>query len=48
MFERQFPRNVRRFNEFHALVVNTGKNFCRPQKPLCKACPLGRFLEEGQ
>lgn len=48
MFERQFPGNTRRFNEFHALVVNTGKNFCRTQKPLCDQCPLGRYLEEGR
>jgi endonuclease-3 related protein len=48
MFERQFPGNVKRFNEFHALIVNTGKNYCRTQKPLCEECPLGRYLEEGR
>jgi endonuclease III related protein len=48
MVERQFPGDTRRFNEFHALIVNTGKNFCRPQKPLCGECPLGRYLEEGR
>ena len=48
MFERQFPGNAKRFNEFHALIVNTGKNFCLPQKPLCDRCPLGRYLEEGR
>jgi endonuclease III related protein len=48
LFERQFPGNIQRFNEFHALIVNTGKNFCRTQKPLCNQCPLGRYLEEGR
>ncbi|MGD1211196.1 MAG: endonuclease III domain-containing protein [Candidatus Acidiferrales bacterium] len=48
MFERQFPGNARRFNEFHALIVNTGKNYCRRQEPLCRQCPLGRYLEEGR
>jgi endonuclease-3 related protein len=48
MFERQFPGDAERFNEFHALIVNTGKNFCRPQEPLCGECPLGRYLEEGR
>jgi endonuclease III related protein len=48
IFERQFPGNAARFNEFHALIVNAGKNFCRPQKPLCHECPLGRYLEEGR
>jgi len=48
IFERQFPGDVRRFNELHALIVKTGKNFCRPRDPLCGQCPLGRYLEEGR
>lgn len=28
------------FNEFHALLVRTGKLFCKPGKPLCGDCPL--------
>jgi endonuclease-3 related protein len=48
MFERQFPGNTQRFKEFHALIVTTGKNFCRTQQPLCGQCPLGRYLEEGR
>jgi endonuclease III related protein len=48
MFERQFPGETRRFNEFHALIVSTGKNFCRPQAALCERCPLGRYVEEGR
>jgi endonuclease III related protein len=47
MFERQFPGDAQRFNEFHALIVETGKSLCRPQKALCDQCPLGRYLEEG-
>ena len=48
MFERQFPGNAQRFNEFHALIVTTGKRFCHTQQPLCGQCPLGRYLEEGR
>lgn len=48
MVERQFPGDVRRFNELHALIVSAGKNFCRPQEPKCGECPLGRYLEEGR
>jgi endonuclease-3 related protein len=48
MFERQFPGNAERFNEFHALIVTAGKNFCRTKEPLCDRCPLGRYLEEGR
>jgi endonuclease-3 related protein len=47
MFERQFPGDAQRFNEFHALIVQTGKSLCRPQEALCDRCPLGRYLEEG-
>jgi len=45
-FERAFPGDAGRFNEFHALIVRAGKNFCRAQEPDCEACPLGRYLEE--
>jgi len=46
MFERQFPGDARRFNELHALIVQTGKQFCRRSEPLCDRCPLGRYREE--
>src|SRR5580692_6187106 len=29
LFEAALPRDSQLFNEFHALVVNTGKNWCR-------------------
>jgi len=32
------------FNEYHALIVKTGKDFCKTKEPLCSRCPLGRFL----
>ena len=48
MFERHSPGNSRWFNEFHALIVHVGKNFCRRQQPLCHQCPLGRYLEENR
>jgi endonuclease-3 related protein len=48
MVERQFPGDTRRFNELHALIVATGKKFCRVQRPLCDQCSLGRYLEEGR
>ena len=33
---------VQQFNEFHALVVEVGKNHCGP-KPRCEGCPLQTF-----
>ncbi|MBI5233451.1 MAG: endonuclease III domain-containing protein [Deltaproteobacteria bacterium] len=37
------PRAVL-FNEYHALIVRVGKEFCSPREPLCGQCPLNRFL----
>jgi endonuclease III related protein len=48
IFEGAFPGDVARLNEMHALIVHTGKHFCRKQKPLCGECPLGGFLEEDR
>ena len=36
-----FRGDVSRYNEFHALLVNVGKNWCRPRDPRCGECPLG-------
>lgn len=33
------------YNEYHALMVRVGKDFCRPKAPRCAACPLAPFLE---
>lgn len=48
IFERQFPGQVQRFNEFHALIVRAGKRWCHATDPKCDECPLGRYLEEGR
>ncbi len=39
IFHRHLPKDVYIYNEFHALIVETAKNYCR-KTPLCKACPL--------
>ncbi len=38
-FEGNLPRDVRLFNEFHALLVEVGKRHCR-KAPICANCPL--------
>ncbi|MFZ0415589.1 MAG: hypothetical protein WBE20_04345 [Candidatus Acidiferrales bacterium] len=45
LIESALPGDVSRYNEFHALLVNVGKNWCRPRDPRCGECPLGIFLE---
>lgn len=47
LVERQSPGDSARFNELHALIVQTGKRYCRTREPLCGECPLGRYLAEG-
>lgn len=42
--EAALPRDVSRYNEFHALLVMAGKNWCRTREPRCSECPLGKFL----
>ena len=39
MFHENLPRDVKLYNEYHALFVMLGKDFCRP-KPRCEGCPL--------
>ena len=39
-FESHIERDVKIYNEFHALLVRVGKEKCKKKKPLCKSCPL--------
>jgi len=41
-FESNLPPDVPLYNEYHALLVATGKNYCR-KIALCDRCPLNRF-----
>ena len=45
-FEMALPREPGLLNEFHALIVNTGKNWCRKGVPRCQDCPLRSLLPE--
>jgi endonuclease III related protein len=44
LFETHLPRDPQLFNEFHALIVETGKRYCRKSNPLCSSCALSGFL----
>jgi endonuclease-3 related protein len=39
LFQSNLPQDVQLFNEYHALLVRVGKEFCRP-KARCATCPL--------
>ena len=42
-FALSLPEDVELFNEYHALIVRLGKEFCKKSTPLCSLCPLEKF-----
>jgi len=42
LFESSLPADTQLFNEYHALLVRVGKEFCRP-KARCAGCPLEKL-----
>ena len=42
-----FDELVQVYNEFHALIVNLGKYYCKP-KPVCSQCPLVKKCAFGR
>lgn len=40
LFMENLPLDTKLFNEYHALLVACGKNFCKKREPLCNFCPL--------
>lgn len=42
--EAHLERDVQLFNEFHALIVRVGKEFCKKTNPKCEECPLRALL----
>lgn len=44
LFESNLPADPKLFNEYHALIVHTGKHFCRKRQPDCANCALRPFL----
>jgi len=45
LFMEHLPGEVPLFQEYHALLVRLGKEWCRP-KPCCDSCPLQGWPEE--
>ena len=46
LFMDHLPEDQELFSEFHALIVQTGKNYCK-RKPLCPECPLTNWETVG-
>ena len=47
LFMENLPPEVPLYQEFHALLVRVGKEFCRP-RPRCPSCPLHEWLISGK
>ena len=43
-FETALPADVQLYNEYHALLVRVGKDYCRRNDPKCETCPLAPML----
>lgn len=39
-FEVNLPQDVQLYNEYHALIVKVGKDFCSKRNPRCSLCPI--------
>jgi endonuclease III related protein len=46
LFEGSLPPDPSLYNEFHALIVHTGKHYCRTRNPRCDDCALKSLLPE--
>lgn len=44
LVHESFPLKARMLNQFHALLVETAKRFCKKKAGLCQTCPLSRIL----
>jgi endonuclease III related protein len=44
LFMERIPHDAPLYNQYHALLVNTGKNYCK-KKPRCQVCPLNQLYE---
>ena len=40
LFMENLPQDNGLFNEYHALIVKLGKDYCKKNKPKCNECPI--------
>ncbi len=45
--QTELPFDAAMYNEFHALLVRLGKEYCRKAHPKCEECPLRATLPPG-
>jgi endonuclease III related protein len=49
LFQRNLPLDIDLYQEYHALLVALGKDYCRPriERSRCSDCPVGGRCETG-
>jgi endonuclease III related protein len=47
-FEKNLPRQLRLYKDFHAQLVMLGKHFCRKSGPNCGGCPVRKMCRHGK
>ena len=40
LFTDSLPEDVQLYNEYHALLVRLGKEYCKKNRPACETCPV--------
>lgn len=40
LFHDNLPRDIKVYNEYHALLVRLGKGYCKKNEPRCAVCPV--------
>ncbi len=43
-FEKNLPRDIQIYKEYHALIVELAKRFCK-KKPFCEKCPISDYCK---
>lgn len=46
IIQSALPETVQDYNEFHALIVRAGKEWCSKSKPKCALCPARNLLPD--
>ncbi len=45
LFEDNLYKDTQLYNEYHALIVRLGKEFCKKNEPLCNICPVFNIFD---
>jgi len=45
LFMNNLPKDIPLFKEYHALLVELGKNYCK-KKPVCNKCPIKKICKK--